>query len=56
MIGHSKHDFGGVTSFESISKFCCDRCCSVIHGGGGRVKKCRKSGERRVIPSQGGKV
>ena len=35
MINHSKHDFGGVTSFESISQFCCDRCCSVIRGPGG---------------------
>lgn len=35
MIGHSKHDFGGVTSFESVSKFRCDHCCSVIHGRGG---------------------
>lgn len=35
MINHSKRDFGGVTSFESVSKFCCDRCCSVIHGPGG---------------------
>lgn len=50
MINHSKRDFGGVTSFEVLLwslLFC--------HTWSGGIKKCRKSGERRVILSQGGR-